>query len=771
MKMTGGLIRRFCLMAAAVLSLATPCQAAWADTPGAARIGVLAFRDKPATMARWQPTADYLSSTLGRAFTVRALNLDELESAVDRNELEFVLTNPSHYIRLTRRNALSSPLATLIELENGKPLTQFGGVIFRRAGRNGPNSLAELQHTSVAASDTASFGGYQMQARELMKAGLSPGEDIELRLTGMPQDKVVYAVLEGRADVGFARTGLLEAMHAAGRIDMSRLEVLNPRQAPGFPYRLSTALYPEWPLAAMLHTDTDLLQDVARALFDLPADHPAARAGHYHGWSIPSEYETVRALLEELRMPPFDQAPAFTWRDVTEKHWPGLLLAGASAAIIALLLFLLALRHKQLRDQELRVAQDRQQLLSSLGEGVYGINDQGLCTFVNPAALAMLGWDESELLGQDMHALLHHHHPDGQPYPATACPVHQTKQDGKVRRQPDWFIRRDGRHFPVELTVTPTRQKKGRSGAVVVFRDIQTRHQTEIRNSLLISALEAAANAIFITDPDAHIEWINPAYETLTGYTRKEAVGRRPSEMVESGLPDQPYYANMWLTLLSGQIWRGEIVNHKRDGTPYHEELIIAPVLDDNGSIIHFVGIKQDISKRKQLESELQALATTDTLTGLPNRRQILSILENEASRLQRFGEPPAALLMLDIDHFKRINDQHGHALGDTVLRRFADIVRQSLRQTDHAGRVGGEEFLTLLVGAGLGEAVAFADRLRERVAGETFQDRDEAFKITVSIGVTLLRQEDDAVDEALARADTALYEAKDKGRNRVVSA
>jgi diguanylate cyclase (GGDEF)-like protein/PAS domain S-box-containing protein len=771
MMTTCGLIRCFCLIAVAILSVAIPSQAAWAEAPGAARIGVLAYRDKPATLARWQPTADYLESKLGRPFTVQVLNLDELESAVDRNELEFILTNPSHYIRLTRSNALSTPLATLIELENGKPLTQFGGVIFKLAGRKGPNNLAELKGASVAAADTASFGGYQMQARELMKAGLSPGEDIELRLTGMPQDKVVYTVLEGRAEVGFARTGLLEAMHEAGRIDISRLEVLNPRQAPGFPYRLSTGLYPEWPLAAMLHTETDLLHEVARALFALPADHPAARIGHYHGWSIPSEYETVRALLEELRIPPFDHAHAFTWRDVAKKHWPGLLFAGAGAAIIALLLFLLALRHKQMRDQELRLAQDRQQLLSALGEGVYGVNGQGLCTFVNPAALAMLGWDAPALLGQNVHELFHHRHPDGQPYPAAACPVHQTMLDGKVRRQPDWFIRRDGRHFPVELTVTPTRQENGRSGAVVVFRDIQSRHQAEIRNTLLISALEAAANAIFITDPDAHIEWINPAYETLTGFTRKEAVGRRPAEMVESGLPDQPYYANMWLTLLSGKIWRGEIVNHKRDGTPYHEELIIAPVLDENGSIIHFVGIKQDISSRKQLESELQALATTDTLTGLPNRRQILTILENEAARLQRFGETPAALLMLDLDHFKRINDQHGHAVGDAVLRRFAEVVRLNLRQTDHAGRLGGEEFVILLVGAGLGEAVAFAERLRERIAVEAFSDRDETFRITVSIGVTLLRQESDAVDEALARADAALYEAKDKGRNRVASA
>ncbi len=740
--------------------------AAAAEAP--VTLGVLAFRPKPETLTRWQATADYLATSTGRSFVLQAMTYPELEAAISQRKVDFVLTNPGHYVLMTKRNGLSSPLATLIDLDNYQPLTQFGGVIVTRAGRKDIAKLADLKGKTIAAPDTGSFGGYQTQAYELARAGISLAGETNLLITGMPHDRALFALMEGRADAAFVRTGVVEALIVAGRIDASQVAVLNRRRSLGFPFLLSTRLYPEWPIAAMPGVDEHLAQEVSKALFSLHETHPAARQGHYHGWAIPADYEPVRALLQELRLPPFNQTPMFTWQDIVDKHWLGFALVGGSGGAIVVLLFMLAARQKQMRLQEQRLSEERQQLLAALGEGVYGVDPEGRCCFANPAAQSMLGFSEAELLGQDQHRLIHHHRADGTPYAHALCPIFLTLQDGQVRRGEEWFFRKDGSGFPVEMTAAPTERAGKRVGAVVVFHDISQRQVAQARDRLLVSALEAVASGIVITDPKANIEWVNPAFEALTGFSRVEVTGKRPAELVKSGRQDQPFYDVMWQTILAGRTWHGEIVNKRRDGSQYDEELIITPVLDESGEIRHFVGIKQDISERKRLEEELQNLASTDPLTGLPNRRHFLAQLQLEVARQQRFHETPATLLMLDLDHFKRVNDTHGHAAGDAVLRRFAELIRASLRKTDLAGRLGGEEFAILLYGSDRVSATDYAERLRQQIAAENIAFDGTTLRINVSIGVTALCAADTCTDTALARADKALYQAKENGRNRV---
>lgn len=632
----------------------------WAADNGLS-LGVLAFRPKPETLVRWQPTVDYLAAKIGCPVKLVALNYPELEAAIARRQLDFVLTNPGHYVLLTQRNGLSSPLATLIGEENGQPLSQFGGVIVTRAERTDIATLADLHGKTVAVTDAGSLGGYGAQAYELIQAGFSMPGEVKLQITGMPHDRALEAMLAGRADAAFVRTGLIESMEREGRLDSRRLNVINRRKAAGFPYLLSTRLYPEWPIAALPQVDAQLARQVAAALYTMPPDHPALRLGHYHGWAIPPDYQPVRAMLQALRVPPYDQAPSFTWRDIVEKNRATIAVAGVGAVLVVLLSIFLDLSNRQLRIQQRRLEDDisgrqaaelklrqetktRQQLLSALGEGIYGVDRDGRCTFVNPAALTMLGFTEAELLGQDQHALFHHHRPDGQAYPSADCPIHLTTLDGQTRHREEWFFKKCGAGFPVEITVAAIEQDAVRSGVVVVFRDI---------------------------------------------------------------------------------------------------------------------------GERKRLEAELQALATTDSLTKLANRHYFHGQLKREWERLQRSGGP-AALLMLDLDHFKQVNDSYSHAAGDAVLRRFAELVSASLRKTDQAGRLGGEEFAILLPGADHAGALEFAERLRARVAADEIAYDDRELRITVSIGVTELAKSDATAEVALARADAALYRAKTNGRNRV---
>lgn len=307
----------------------------------------------------------------------------------------------------------------------------------------------------------------------------------------------------------------------------------------------------------------------------------------------------------------------------------------------------------------------------------------------------------------------------------------------------------------------------GYDGLARAIRYALFRAEMEARNSLLVAALEAAANGIIITDKLANIKWINPAFTQLTGYSAEESIGQNPRNLVKSNVQDKTFYQAMWADILQGKYWRGELINKRKNGSLYNEELSIAPVKNKTGEITHFIGIKDDISERKRLESELQILANTDPLTELYNRRIFLESVTMEIARLARFETQTAALLMLDLDYFKRINDTYGHSTGDEVLRQFARIVRQTSRTIDIPARLGGEEFAILLPGATKDDAMVFAERLRKMVADTVIPHEKGTVRITVSIGAVSLSANDKDGDAVLGRADTALYKAKDAGRNQ----
>ncbi|MGZ8236937.1 MAG: diguanylate cyclase [Methylobacter sp.] len=307
----------------------------------------------------------------------------------------------------------------------------------------------------------------------------------------------------------------------------------------------------------------------------------------------------------------------------------------------------------------------------------------------------------------------------------------------------------------------------GYDGLGRVVRYALLRTEMEARNNLLIAALEAAANGIVITDRETTVIWANSAFGRLTGYSPQEAVGSKPNELIKSGLQDKPFYEDMWANLMAGRHWRGELINKRKDGSFYHEELSIASVKNGAGEITHFIGIKEDITERKAMEAQLQKLASTDPLTGLFNRRVFLERLEQERAKVARLPHYVAVVLMLDLDFFKRVNDSYGHATGDEVLKTFADIVRNNSRAIDVPARLGGEEFAILLTGADKNDAMTMAERLRQQVAAILIDHKAGQVKITVSIGAAALSAGDINAEMVLHRADAALYEAKDRGRNQ----
>jgi diguanylate cyclase (GGDEF)-like protein/PAS domain S-box-containing protein len=302
--------------------------------------------------------------------------------------------------------------------------------------------------------------------------------------------------------------------------------------------------------------------------------------------------------------------------------------------------------------------------------------------------------------------------------------------------------------------------------------DLTERKKSELLIEKQSIALEATANAIVITDAHARVEWVNPAFLKLTGYSLKEALGRKMQDLVKSGHQDEAFYKKMWKTISAKKIWRGDLVNKNKDGIFYNEYMTITPVIDRNDQISNFIAIKEDISQRKASEKEIQELAFYDSLTGLPNRRLFMEQLQHavlSSSRHQSYS----ALLFIDLDNFKIINDTYGHDVGDLFLTDVASRINLCVRNKDIVARLGGDEFVILLeqLGSDSKEAISITLRIGKKIIAHLNQEycaHTVRHKGSGSIGICMFLNEYDKAEDILKRADTAMYKAKDTGRNQL---
>ena len=285
--------------------------------------------------------------------------------------------------------------------------------------------------------------------------------------------------------------------------------------------------------------------------------------------------------------------------------------------------------------------------------------------------------------------------------------------------------------------------------------------------NLQAAALKAAANAIVITDFHGTIIWVNRAFTTMTGYGQEEIVGKNPN-LLNSGEQPESYYAELWSTILSGKVWKGEIVNRRKDGTTYTEEMTITPVsLEDTGNPTntYFIAIKQDITQRKAAEKQIQFLAYYDALTGLPNRTLLQDRLSKALAGARR-RKDKVALLFLDLDGFKTINDSLGHSVGDLVLQEVAERLKRFAREQDTVARVGGDEFLIVLTAVkDAADAAVAAERLMHAMTVElVIQGR--SLSISCSIGIGIFPEHGTDGETLMKNADAAMYCAKESGCN-----
>lgn len=741
------------------------------------KIGVLAYRSKAQTQAQWQPLVKALKQAIPEYdFEVQALTLPELDAAVLSRQLDFVLTNPAHYIRLNHSGGLSAPLATLASDESGRRTSVYGGVIFSLATQSHINTLSDIKSKTVAAVSADSLGGYQIQVYALKQVGINLLQDDNLLVTGSPHDKVVDAVLAGLADVGFVRAGVLEDMAHEGKLDMKQIKTINLQNLPDFPVQVSTRLYPEWAFSSLPNVDENLARHVVAALFTLEENKAAIGKMGIHGFVVPADYTPVIDLLKELRVSPYDKSPVFTLQDILVRYrWQALFGLIAIGLIlfqsVRLLLAKLALQssHNVLQEQQEKLQESEFRwkfAIEGSGDGMWDWNVQTDEAHFSKRWKEMLGYAEDDILPGNEESQNRIHPEDKryvdetiQAYLAGKSDIYLVEyrrqcKDGSYK----WIL---SRGMAVEYS------DDGKPLRIIgTHIDITARKQAEEALQLYANVFTHAREGIIIANADGNIVDVNEALTHISGYSREELLGKNPSEL-SSGRQDKEFYAHMWQELKKNGHWSGEVWNRRKGGEVYAEMKTISAVYDAHGNAKNYVALCSDITLLKEHAQQLEHIAHYDALTSLPNRVLLADRLSQAMTQAQRRG-CLLAVAFLDLDGFKAINDNYGHDVGDQLLVTVASRMKQALRDGDTLSRIGGDEFVAILLDlADIDASIPMLSRMLA-AAAEPIQIDGNLLQVTASLGVTFYPQiEDIDADQLQRQADQAMYQAKQAGKNR----
>ena len=410
-------------------------------------------------------------------------------------------------------------------------------------------------------------------------------------------------------------------------------------------------------------------------------------------------------------------------------------------------------------------------LLNSTAEAIYGVDTQGICTFVNPSCLRMLGYErEEDIVGQPIHKLIHHTYPDGRHYPIEECAIRQTTKEGKdCHNDQEVHWRADGTSFPVEYWSHPMRKDGKLIGAVVTFVDISERRQNEQDLLRFRAALDSSVDAIYLIDP-RQMKFVdaNRAGWEVLGYNRYELLQMGPLDLAAE-------YSRMAIEHEIERLLKYttenaviETVHQRKDGSSFPVEISLQALSTSDGDgqdTPLLVALARDITEHKQNEAELNRLAYYDMLTGLPNRLLFNDRLHQAAVDAKRRGRF-VALILLDIDRFKVVNDTMGHVAGDQLLQEMARRLKNSVREGDTIARLGGDEFALVFADiAEVRDVAQLAQTMLSRLSVPMDIDGREVFS-SASIGITLYPTDTDDVDTLVKFADSAMYHAKEQGRN-----
>jgi diguanylate cyclase (GGDEF)-like protein/PAS domain S-box-containing protein len=714
------------------------------------KIGVLAFKSKADTLKEWKPTADYLNHMEPEYhFIIIPFTYPEMNEAVKNSKIDFVITNSGHYIYLEKFYHISR-IATMLRYKNGKWIDRFGGVIFTKANRADIQTLDDLEGKSVAAVDSESLGGYAAQMFELTHHNISTN-DLKLNFTGMPHANVVKQVLDGKADVGFVRTDLIEDMVSQKGIDVKAIKILHPQKTAGFPYLHSTTLYPEWPIARMQDTAKDLSNEVVVALLT-QITHTTPKEGDI-GWTAPMEYRDIHDIFQALRLPPYDQSPPITFGDIYSKYTFFIWVVGMLSVLIVIgMLIEIILRRKLAYESH-----KNEVFLTLSGDGIHILDEQGNLVQVSNTFCNMLGYSRAEMIGMNVTQW------DSQ------TTIEEFIHGIKNLSEASMTIyskhkRKDGAIYDVEIVVTLINSKHKR-WVYCSARNVTEKLIKQAKDQLATLVYEYSTDAIVITDKDSNIITINPAFSEMSGYTIEEIQGKS-THLLNSGRQSEEFFRQLWEALLTQGEWSGEIIDRDKEGAIFSKYLSIRTVYDLHHNPYRRIAIFSDITDAKEAKQQIWYQANFDALTGLSNRNMFMYRLEKELQAIDR-NQSLLVLMYLDLDHFKEINDTLGHDKGDNLLQEAAKRLLSCVRKNDVVSRLGGDEFTIILNDI---DSLDSVNEIASKIIAEIsspFKMTHEALFISVSIGITVAPSDGNTPEILLKNADQAMYSAKNKGRNQ----
>jgi len=383
----------------------------------------------------------------------------------------------------------------------------------------------------------------------------------------------------------------------------------------------------------------------------------------------------------------------------------------------------------------------------------------GIIQTWNTASENLFGYTADEAIGRSVSILY---------LPSSASKendnIAQIKDGASFKQYETVFMTKNGSYVSASVTLSPIKDSNNTIiGLSKIVRDITEHEKSQRELRKLSQALEQSPNSVIITDNEANIEYVNAAFTAATGYSLDEVIGKNP-RLLQSGKTLPSAYIDLWKQLKQGKSWHGEFMNLRKNGTQFIEEVKIAPIFQADGSISHYMAMKDDITEKKHIEERIHYLANYDLLTGLPNRSQFIERITYFINVAKRQNSE-FAIMFLDLDHFKDINDTLGHSIGDALLVELAKRIQECIRNEDTVSRLGGDEFIFMLPNTTTQGIVTVAEKLLENITKPFSVEHNELI-VTASIGIAIYPIDGTDPETLSKNADTAMYQAKLNGRN-----
>ncbi|SEO02101.1 PAS domain S-box-containing protein/diguanylate cyclase (GGDEF) domain-containing protein [Duganella sp. CF517] len=414
-------------------------------------------------------------------------------------------------------------------------------------------------------------------------------------------------------------------------------------------------------------------------------------------------------------------------------------------------------KHNEMRIEGLLAEQSA--ILDNVMFGVMFVRNRRIVS-VNRRCEELFGYEPGAMTGASTAILF----PDPFEYEAAGARQYPSLAEGDYFNEERNYRRGDGSTFWCMVSGYALDRHRANEGSIWVYADITARKEAEEKLRLSATVIEHIADGVVVLDKEGTIVAINPAFSQITGYSEAEALGRHYS-LTRSGRHEQQFYDGMWQEQVDTGFWRGELWSQRKNGEQYLEWLTVSAVRDSRGVGTHYVGVFSDITKAKESQEKLDHLAHHDPLTALPNRLLFHDRLQHALLRATRDGEQ-LALLFIDLDRFKNVNDTLGHHIGDELLKQVANALLERLREGDTLARLGGDEFIVLLedIDDQFG-ASQVAEKLVQ-MFDQPFMVAGHELFVTCSVGISLFPDDATDLNMLIRNADVAMYQAKARGRN-----